>query len=77
MGPPGSPPGLMVVAKNDTAPLVLTGQFSRREVGQAFSLVAFLLKELEGTLQRAREIRPQDRERLGLTIVSHNISTTR
>ncbi len=30
-----------------------------------FSTVAFLLKELEGTLQRAREVRPQDRERLG------------
>jgi hypothetical protein len=30
-----------------------------------FSTVAYLLKELEGTMQRARELRPQDRERLG------------
>jgi len=30
-----------------------------------FSSVAFLLKELDGTMQRARELRPQDRERLG------------
>jgi len=30
-----------------------------------FSTVAFLLKELAGTMQRARELRPQDRERLG------------
>jgi HEAT repeat protein len=30
-----------------------------------FSTVAFLLKELDGTMQRARELRPQDRERLG------------
>lgn len=33
---------------------------------QQYSTVAFLLKELEGTLQRAREVRPQDRERLGM-----------
>lgn len=32
---------------------------------QQYSTVAFLLKELDGTLQRAREVRPQDRERLG------------
>jgi hypothetical protein len=32
---------------------------------QQYSTVAFLLKELEGTLQRAREVRIQDRERLG------------
>ncbi len=30
-----------------------------------FTTVAFLLRELEGTMQRARELRPQDRERLG------------
>lgn len=30
-----------------------------------FSNVAYLLKEIEGTLQRAREVRPQERERLG------------
>jgi len=30
-----------------------------------FSSVAFLLRELEGTMQRARELRPVDRERLG------------
>ncbi len=30
-----------------------------------YSTVAFLLKELDGTLQRAREVRQQDRERLG------------
>lgn len=30
-----------------------------------FSTVAFLLRELEGTMQRARELRPADRERLG------------
>jgi hypothetical protein len=30
-----------------------------------FSTVAYMLKELEGTMQRARELRPQDRERLG------------
>jgi len=30
-----------------------------------FSTVAFLLRELEGTMQRARELRPVDRERLG------------
>lgn len=30
-----------------------------------FSTVAFLLRELEGVMQRARELRPQDRERLG------------
>ena len=30
-----------------------------------FSTVAFMLKELTGTMQRAREIRPADRERLG------------
>lgn len=32
---------------------------------QEYVTVAFLLKELEGTLQRARQVRPQDRERLG------------
>lgn len=32
---------------------------------QQYSTVAFLLKEVEGTLQRAREVRTQDRERLG------------
>jgi hypothetical protein len=32
---------------------------------QQYSTVAFLLKELDGTLQRAREVRQQDRERLG------------
>lgn len=30
-----------------------------------FSNVAYLLKEIEGTMQRAREVRPQERERLG------------
>ncbi|MEX2181046.1 MAG: HEAT repeat domain-containing protein [Gemmatimonadaceae bacterium] len=30
-----------------------------------FSTVAYLLKELEGTMQRARELRPADRDRLG------------
>jgi hypothetical protein len=30
-----------------------------------FSNVAYLLKEIDGTLQRAREVRPQERERLG------------
>lgn len=30
-----------------------------------FSNVAYLLKEIEGTLQRAREVRAQERERLG------------
>jgi HEAT repeat protein len=30
-----------------------------------FSTVAYLLKEIEGTMQRAREVRPQERERLG------------
>lgn len=30
-----------------------------------FSTVAFLLREIEGTMQRARELRPVDRERLG------------
>lgn len=30
-----------------------------------FQTVAFLLKELEGTMQRARELRPADRARLG------------
>jgi hypothetical protein len=32
---------------------------------QEYLTVAFLLKELQGTLQRARQVRPQDRERLG------------
>jgi len=32
---------------------------------QQYSTVAFLLKELDGTMARAREVRPQDRERLG------------
>lgn len=30
-----------------------------------FSSVAFLLREIEGTMQRARDLRPADRERLG------------
>ena len=30
-----------------------------------FSNVAYLLKEIEGTMQRAREVRPAERERLG------------
>ncbi|MBL8996066.1 MAG: HEAT repeat domain-containing protein [Gemmatimonadales bacterium] len=30
-----------------------------------FSSVAFLLREIEGTMQRARELKPADRERLG------------
>lgn len=30
-----------------------------------FSSVAFLLREIEGTLERARELKPADRERLG------------
>lgn len=30
-----------------------------------FSSVAYLLKEIDGTLQRAREVRPQEKERLG------------
>jgi hypothetical protein len=30
-----------------------------------FSSVAFLLKEIEGTMQRAREVKPAERERLG------------
>lgn len=32
---------------------------------QQYPTVAYLLKEIEGTLQRAREVRPQERERLG------------
>lgn len=30
-----------------------------------FSTVAFLLREIEGTMQRSRDLRPSDRERLG------------
>lgn len=30
-----------------------------------FSTVAYLLKEIEGTMQRAREVRPSEREKLG------------
>jgi hypothetical protein len=30
-----------------------------------FSNVAYLLKEIDGTMQRAREVRPQEKERLG------------